>query len=63
MAAALPGMTDDKAREALKKAIDSDYTKVKAEQRTDKVKAMNQEMEDHLTSIERTWKKVGHQLL
>jgi uncharacterized protein YqgV (UPF0045/DUF77 family) len=56
-------MTDDKAREALKKAIDSDYTKVKAEQRTDKVKAMNQEMEDHLTSIERTWKKVGHQLL
>lgn len=63
MATSLVGMSDDQAREALKKAIDSDYKKIKEGARSDNVMAMGKEMEDHLSALESTWKKMGGQLV
>lgn len=63
MATSLVGMSDANAREALKKAIESDYTKLKAESRSDNVKLMGQEMTDHLSALESTWQKMGNQLI
>ncbi|WP_037839406.1 toxin glutamine deamidase domain-containing protein, partial [Streptomyces sp. NRRL S-337] len=51
------------AREKLKKVIDSDYKKLKEEERTEKEHAIVREMERHVDALEETWHKVYPQLV
>ncbi|MFG2138294.1 toxin glutamine deamidase domain-containing protein [Streptomyces sp. NPDC048650] len=61
--AAAGNLTDDKAREELKKAIERDYKKLKDDATTPEKRAIAREMDRHFDHLESTWRKIQPSLM